>query len=166
MTLNRITAVFAATALCMCLMASSCQNTLVALTSTFGNAGASIAAIEGNTDLATKIQTDTATAVMQIQAWKSGSDASMAVEAIQLVEDDMNLLPINSKYEPLILLALGTAASIIAILNPGAATVARINGQSGRRVGLGNPPKNAGQFKAQWNTICKANPALAGAELR
>ena len=91
----------------------------------------------------------------------------VAVEAIQPVRTRyMALLPINSKYEPLILLALGTAASIITILNPGAATVARINGQSGRRVGLGNPPKNAGQFKAQWNTICKANPALAGAELR
>jgi hypothetical protein len=120
--MKRFTAVF--TMICMwaamlpMLAVSGCQSNLAALASTLGNAGASIAAIEGNTALATKIQTDTVAAVAAITSWKSGTNAQMALEAIQLVEDDLNLLPINSAYEPLILLALGTAASIIAILNP------------------------------------------------
>jgi hypothetical protein len=153
--MKRFTAVF--TMICMwaamlpMLAVSGCQSNLAALASTLGNAGASIAAIEGNTALATKIQTDTVAAVAAITSWKSGTNAQMALEAIQLVEDDLNLLPINSAYEPLILLALGTAASIIAILNPTAVS-AHMPGQ--RTVTLSNPPKTAKAFKAQWNAIC------------
>jgi hypothetical protein len=138
------------------------QNTVAALVNTLGTSAASIASLEGDTALSTKLQTDTAAAVSAVTNWKTGTPAQTAIEAITLVEDDLNLFPLNTSYEPLIVLALGTAASIIAILNPGAVS-ARISQR--RSVSLSNPPKTSKQYKAQWNAICAQNPALAGAVL-
>ena len=146
------------------------QTTLAALTNTLGTAAASIATLEGNTALAAKLQADTAAAATAIQNWKSGTNAQMAVEAINIVIDDLNLIcPVGGicgPYGPLIVLALGTAQSIIAILNPTATPNAAKVGPNAR-VNLGHPaPKTAAEFKAQWNGIAQSDPALASLVLK
>ena len=141
------------------------QNTLAALVTTLGNSAASIASLEGNSTLATKLQADTAAASSAIANWKSGSPAQTAIEAIQLVEDDLDLFPIGGQYEPLIVLALGTATSIIQLLNPNAVG-ARPQTASGRHVQLAQAPKTSAQYKAQWNAIADSNSSLAAARIQ
>lgn len=154
----------AAIATCICLMAASCQSTLAGLTATLGNASAQIAQIEGNVPLAATIMTDTAAAVTQINAWKSGSPAHNAVEALGVVETDLSLIcPSNAsgwqascaQYAPLIQLALGTTQTIILLIDPTAALKeARVNQG-------GSTPTTAAEFKRQFNAICATDPRLA-----
>lgn len=143
-------------------------STLAALTTALGNAAASIATIEGNSALAPKLQTDTAAAATAIANWKSGTPAQDAVEAINIVIDDLNLLPVAGSDAALVALALGTAESIIAILNPGGSSVtANVSVHAiAHTVHLKNAPKNAKQFKKMWNSVVAADPSLAAAELK
>jgi hypothetical protein len=138
------------------------QNTLAALVTTLGNSAASIASLEGNSALATKLQADTAAAASAVANWKSGTPAQIAIEAIQLVEDDLNLFPIGGQYEPLIVLALGTALSIIQLLNPNAVS-AHLEPQNGRRVQLAQAPKTAKAYAQQWNAIRSSNSSMSAA---
>lgn len=144
------------------------QNTVAALVTTLGNASASIADIEGNTALAARLQTDTQAAAAAVLAWKQGTPAQNVVQALGIVQADLNLICSNgvpcTNYEPLITLSLGTITSIIEIVNPGAAPTMTANVAGTRRtVHLTNPPKTAKDFSKQWNAICNANPALAQA---
>lgn len=145
------------------------QATIASLTATLGNAAASIAALEGNNDLAVRLKADSAAAQTAILNWKSGTPASEAIEALNLVEDDLNLIPAASQYTPLIDLAIGTVESILALL-PQSQTVATPNlaahtAAHKRKVTLTNPPKNAKQFKAQWQNVINANPQLSNAAI-
>ena len=133
------------------------KQTVAELVQTLGNAAANIAQAEGNTSLAQKLQTDTAAAVSAITNWQTGSPAQMAIEALNLVVDDLNLFPIAAPYAPLIDLAIGTAISIITILSGGTASVA-VEARHGRTVTLANPPKTAKEFKSQWNGLVKQHP--------
>lgn len=139
------------------------QNTLAALTSTFGNAAAGVAAAEGNSALAQKITSDTALAVTAIQNWKAGTVAQNVVQAIQLVEEDISAFPIGGQYEPLVILALSTAASIIELLNPNVSTRVMIRKDHSRHLQLADAPKTAKDFKARWNKIRNSNSSLSGA---
>lgn len=130
------------------------QNTIAQLAQVLGNAGANIAQLEGNSDLSLKLQTDTTAAVSAITNWKTGTPAQEAIEALNLVADDLSLIPGTSKYQPLIVLAVGTVESILALL-PQPATQSRVVVKS--RVQLTNPPKNAGDFKKQWDAIAASN---------
>jgi hypothetical protein len=149
---------------------TACSQTQIAdLTNTLGTSAANIAKLEGNSTLSTKMLADTAAAVAAIDSWKSGSPATEAIEALNLVEDDLNLIPGTSQYAALVDLCIGTVESILALLpqtsttttapTAAAANVAR------RHVALANPPKTAKQFRQQWDAIVKANPALAAAKL-
>ena len=145
------------------------QATIAALTSTLGTAAASIATLEGNTTLAAQLKTDTAAAVVAIQNWKSGSIGTAVVQALNIVIDDLNLIcppgGLCGPYAPLILLALGTVQSIIAIVDPMAVPTASKVGPNGQvRLG-GSVPKNKSQFVSQWNGICQSDPALAGLKI-
>jgi hypothetical protein len=138
------------------------------LTSTLGNAAASIAVIEGNTTLAAQLQTDTAAAVTAIQNWKSGTPAQNVVAALNIVIQDINLICANGicgSYEPLIVLALGTVQSIIAIVDPGA-TPAEAKVGPNARVHLAYYPVNAKDFKTQWNNIANSNSQLAAVAIK
>jgi len=144
------------------------QSTLAALTNTLGNAAATLAAIEGNSALAAKLQTDTAAAVAAIQNWKQGTPTQTVIQVINLVIDDLDLIcPAGAcgPYQPLIVLALGTAQSIILMIDPNAAAAGTRN--SVRRVKLSAPaPKTSDEFKARWNKLCSENPQLAKAALK
>jgi hypothetical protein len=130
------------------------KDTVAALVQTLGNSASSIAEVEGNTVLAQKLKTDTTAAVSAIQNWQDGSPAQLAIEAVNLVIDDLDLIPAAGPYEPLIVLALGTAASIIAILNGGQAQPINVIMRSSRSVYLPDPPKTATEYKKRWNAIC------------
>lgn len=157
-------------ALVFILAPTACSDTTIAkLTQTLGNAAASVATLEGNTALAAKLTTDTTAAVTAITNWKSGTPAAMAIEALNLVEDDLALIPGTSQFAPLIDLAIGTVESILALLPPSAtaAVAAHTAALTKARphILLSLPPKNEKQFKAQWNGIVAANPKLAQAKL-
>jgi hypothetical protein len=138
------------------------QTTIAALVLTLGNAAASVAAIEGNDALSQKLQADTAKAETQILAWKPGTNGQMAVEALQLVQDDLALFPQVGPYAPLIQLAIGTTISIIEIIDPGAVPTALSKPHA---VHLAKPPRNKGQFRKAWNDYVNSHPESARAYL-
>lgn len=172
--MKKILAVFTA----VCLWASMCavttattgcnQGTISALVSTLGTAAASIASLKGNTALAAKLQADTAAAAAAVKNWKQGTPAQNAIQALNLVIDDLDLIcPTGGPcgpYAPLIVLALGTAESIIAILNPTSQTYG--TRAQVRKVNLGYYPSTAKDFKTAWNSICGSDPALASAAIK
>ena len=156
----------AALLLTLTIAACTSQSTLSSLVTILGNSTASIATIEGNTSLAAQIKSDTTAASAAVLAWKSGTSAAMAIEALNIVEDDLNLIPATGPYVPLIDLAIGTVESILALLPQPVATAtaiatARAKGIQRRTVYIAKPPKDADHFKSAWNGIVAGNPALA-----
>jgi hypothetical protein len=146
--------------LCIVLVGCPSQATLAALTAILGSSAASIASIEGNPTLAAKLQTDTAAAVTAVQNWKSGTPATEAIEALNLVETDLNLFPNLGVYGPLIDLAIGTVESILALLPASSSPVAPQARH--RAVSLAQPaPRTSGGYKRQWNAIVNANPSIS-----
>ncbi len=156
---TRLTALIAICAISIPNTGCTSQQTISELTAVLGNAASSIAALEGNPALAQKLKTDTATAVGQIAQWKAGTPAQDVIEALNLVEDDLNLIPGTSQYAPLVDLAIGTVESILALL-PGHSTVTGAMSTHASRhrraVTLAKPPKDAKEFKAQWNSLAPA----------
>jgi len=153
---------------------TGCSSATIAdLAQTLGNAGAQIATLENNPTLAAKLKADTAAAVSAIASWKSGSPATEAIEALNIVEDDLDLIPGTSTYAPLIDLAIGTVESILALLPTSAAVVAPATLSAhtatlkAKRPGIAitNPPKTKGDFKKQWNAIVAESPVLAKAKI-
>ena len=149
------------------------SSTIADLAQTLGNAGAQIASLENNPSLAAKLKADTAAAVSAITSWKSGSPATEAIEALNIVEDDLNLIPGTSTYAPLIDLAIGTVESILALL-PTSATVAAPATLSEHtaalkaarpNIVLSNPPKTKAQFKSPWNAIVAKDYTLQKAKI-
>lgn len=152
--------------LCASLIGCPAQSTIASLTSILGSSASSIAALEGNSPLAQKIMTDTQAAVTAVQNWKSGTPAQEAIEALNLVEDDLNLIPAVGPYVALIDLAIGTVESILTLL-PSPSVTANVRPAATRRqVVLPVPPKTASQYKAQWNAIVAQNPSLVSAKLK
>jgi hypothetical protein len=77
----------------------------------------------------------------------------MVVEALNMVEDDLNLFPVAGPYVPLIDLAIGTVESILASLG---LTSASVSASSRPRRSVSLPykaPKNSKQFTAKWNAL-------------
>lgn len=158
-------------------LAACNQNTIAALVSTLGNSCSTLAQMQGNTQLAATIKADTATAVADIAAWKPGTDGEMAIQALHILENDLHQICATipgqtgqdcQKYEPLIQLALGTADSIIAIVQPQRVTAKAQKTCPTFDLACKEPkgaPTDAKEFKRQWNAIVAANPALAGAKL-
>jgi TctA family transporter len=139
------------------------QATLAALVDTLGGATAAVAQMQGNPTLAAQLRTDTAAAVAAISNWKSGSPSDLAIEAIDIVITDLNLIPGVGPYAPLISLALTTAEAIIRILAPKASPQMQLKMRARlKSYRTGNPSKNADQFKKQWNAICGQNSQLSG----
>lgn len=139
------------------------QSTIAALTTTLGNAASAIAALEGNTGLATQLTTDTTAAANAIANWKSGTPAQNVVQALTIVENDLNLIPGTSQYAPLIDIAIATVQSILALLPVTTTpTVAH-----GRTVHLGYAaPKSSHDFKKKWNAAVVANKLPVTAEIK
>ena len=144
----------------------SSQATLAALTRTLGTASASIATLEGNPTLAASLTADTAAAVTAITNWKSGTPANDVIQALGIVEADLNLIPGTSQYLPLVDIAIATVQSILALL-PAPTVAPTVTLKAFRTVHLGHPaPKTASQFKAQWAAVIAANPSLSAAAIK
>jgi hypothetical protein len=138
------------------------QNQYAALAQTLGATASSIAAIENNPALAAKITTDTAAAVAAIQAFKPGSNSQDVIQVINIVIDDINLVPNVGPYAPLVTLALGTAESLIALFAPAStvSTPSIILPRTAQAPGQLHAVDNAKDFKAQVKAFNKANPNL------
>lgn len=137
-------------------MTTSCfsQSTLSELVTTLGNTGASIASIEGDSSLATKLQADTAAASTAILDWKKGSSATEVLEAINVVTDDLSIIPISDPTTlALVDLALGTVSSIIDIIDSEAGPAAISAFHVNRIVTLKNPPKTRNGYIKQFKAI-------------
>lgn len=154
--MKKLLSSFVAAVLMATMIGCPAQSVVADLVTTLGTASASLATLEGNTSLATKLTTDTAAASSAVLNWKKGSSATVAIEAMNLVMADLNLIPVAGPYAPLIDLALVTAESIIATLNPTAVTARTFS----------NAPRTSKAFKQKWNAAVATNPALAKAALK
>lgn len=138
---------------CMPLLGCPSQSTIASLTSILGTSAANIATLEGNAQLGQILRTDTAAAVTAVQAWKSGTPADNAIQALNIVANDLNLIPGTGPYAPLVDLAIGTVESIIALLPP-PTTQAAVKYTPKRNVTLRGPiPSTASQFNVEWNQL-------------
>jgi hypothetical protein len=148
------------------------QATLAELVQTLGSADGQVANLQGNVQLAAQINTDTTAAVNAITNWKNGTPAQDVIEALNIVEDDLNLIPAASQYAGLIDIAIATVQTLLALLPAPAPTVAVAQARTAhasvphRTVNVANPPKTAKQFKKRWNAMVAANPALAPAAIK
>ena len=159
-------------ALAMMLPTFGCngQKTTAELIGILGSAVVSLETLEGNTALAAKVQTDYQAAETAVTNWKNGTPATDVIEALNLLETDLNLFPVSAKDQALIDLAIGTVDAILASLPTSSATpspTAATGTQSPRRpVHLTNPPKNKGTFKTQWNALIAQQPTLSAAAIK
>jgi hypothetical protein len=135
--------------LCVSLIGCPAQSNIAALALVLGNAVANIAALQNNPSLSAKITADTAAAVATINNWKSGTPASEVIEALNLVEDDINLIPSTGPYVPLIDLSIATIESILALLPQPATAKARTVTVSP----LVTPATTPKDLKKKWNAL-------------
>lgn len=124
------------------------QNQAAALVGIAGVAIASLETIEGHTDAATKIQVDFAAAQTAVLNWKVGTPTQDVAQALQIVMNDINLLPVSKKDQAYILLAGGTVQSVLDLF-PESATSPHMLAN----IQLYNPPKTKAEFIAQWNAL-------------
>lgn len=151
------------------------QTTLAGLVLTLGNAVSALEVIEGNSELAAIIKNDTSVLANDIQNWIPGTTDQIIIEAIGLVEKDLNLLPINAGDVALIDLALGTLQGILAFFPIQASAVAnskavRASAKPIRQVHLDKVPRKASEFSSQWNATYRKyvgdHPSIAGADIK
>ena len=155
---------------------TGCQNqqqTAASLVSTLGTEVANLGAIEGKSpELVAKIKADTAAAASQIAGFQSGSASQDVIAALALVEDDLNLFPIDAQDQALVDLGIATVQSIIAVLpvtlgpgSPGvsAHAMARRALVAHRLPVNSVPATSAKDFKAKWDALLATKPALAAA---
>jgi len=157
-----------ATLILMVGMTAACvsQSTLATLVTVLGNATASIAAIEGNTFLSTQIKADTAAASAAVLAWKSGSPPTEAIEALNIVEDDLNLIPATGPYVALIDLGIGTVESILALLPQTTTPHTMRVRRTVAPVHVAKWHNPATEFKSRWNKIVATDGALASVAIK
>lgn len=138
------------------------QSVLATLITTLGNASASIAALEGSATLATTLKADTAAASSAVLNWQKGSSAVMVIEALGIVEADLNLIPYVAPYSALIDIGIATVDEIITIVTGAAPPVPAI-----KRVTVmhhvkltGKTPHNRKHFVSMWNSVAASDPKL------
>lgn len=143
------------------------QTTIADLVAIVGTTIASLETVEGNTTAVTKIQADTAAATAQVLAWKTGTPTTEVIEALNLVEDDLNVLPISTEDQQFVDLAIGTINEVLALLpaNTTTATVAHDTIQH-RKVSLAKTPKDVKTYKKIWNGLAAKTTKFAGTKLQ
>lgn len=140
------------------------QTTAAQLIATVGTAVATLETLQGNTAVVVQIQSDTRAAQLAIQNWKSGTPAQDVLQALTILQSDINLLPVNATDQALIQLALGTVEQIVALFPGAVPPVAAA--KAVRPVKLEFTVRNKNDFKKQWNAIVNSNPSLAGAAIQ
>lgn len=100
--------------------------------------------------------------------WKAGGAVTVVISALNTLAAVAAVIPFTATYSPLIdILVAGIDAVIVAIAPTAAPTVSH-NARIGRIV-LKKPhalQSEIGAYKAQWNAIVSANPALSAAKLK
>lgn len=125
----------------------------------------------GDPNLA-KYEADAAALLIQLQAWKSGTAAQDVVEAINLVIDDVNLLPVPSEYQAVIAVALAGLSSIIALVNQNSTTGGATQVASAvamARIGVSEPQYHgryaAVYYTRDWNSAVGKFSELKAAKI-
>lgn len=157
-----IIAVILCLALCFTVTGCPGQNEAAALITIVGQSVASLASIQG-IDPATiaKIQADFAAASTAVKNWQAGTPSQDIVAALNILQADINLLPVNATTKIYIELAITTIDSIIAIVSPSAAGTSPspfITFGSHKTV---KTMMTARQYKNAWNAIVDAHPGTA-----
>lgn len=81
-----------------------------------GNVASILAIIEGNKALAAAIQADAVQAATDVANWKSGSDVTIIIDAIELLRTCINVIPQLGPYFLVVQLALIAVESLLALL--------------------------------------------------
>jgi len=144
------------------------QSELAALVSILGVAASSVAEIQGDSAVAQRIDIDSRAASAAIASFQPGSPAQNAVQAISLLQTDISLIPLNDNVRPYVDLALGTAQSIIGLLQSQGQAIGVVDvspvpqhaPRGVRQVDLPVVPTTAKQFKAQWNARYTIHPVV------
>lgn len=145
--------------LCSFMWACWSQQNIAALVSIMTNAASSIASAGNNPTLAQKIKTDGDAAAAAVLNWQNGSPVQEAEQALNILLDDLSLIPGTSQYAPLVAICVSAAEAILALLpqpTQSAKTKARLG--ASQKAALKSAPKNAKDFKKQWNAIRAQHP--------
>jgi hypothetical protein len=146
------------------------QQTIADLVAVVGTSVASLEALEGNTAAVAKIQSDAAAATAQVLAWKPGSPTQDVTAALNLVEDDLNVLPVSSQDQALVDLAIGTLDQILALIpaTPASPVISATVSHIVHRpiVLTAEPPKNVKEYTGRWNKLAEKNSATISAKIK
>lgn len=135
--------------LCAPLAGCPSQNTAAALVGVAGSAIASLEVIEGHTEAAVKIQADFNAAQNAVLQWKTGTPTEDVAQALQLVESDLNLMPVSQQDQAYVALAVSTVQSVLDLFP--AASAARVEVAAAAPAVVA--PRSATEFKARWNAL-------------
>lgn len=140
------------------------QSTTAQLISIVGNSVASLVAadssITGSSNLSTQLTTDFAAASTLVANWKAGTPSQDVVQALNLVEKDLNLIPVDDQTKVFITLAIATVDSIVAVVQPAASGNLSVAQAKTSNV------VTVKQYKNQWNALVTVHPKFASARLR
>lgn len=148
------------------------KQTATTLTQTLTSAVSNVAQLEGNPTLAAQLTKDGNAAVVAINNWQNGSPADDVIEALGIVQDDLNLIPGTSQYAPLIDIAIGTIQTILSLIPQSAVTPVAGAKMAARRSNMRTvhltqaAPHDTTSFIQQWNATVKAHPNLAPATIK
>lgn len=144
------------------------QSTIATLVNTLGMAVSTLESIEGNAALSAQIQKDTQAASSAVLNWKTGTASQDVIAALNLVEDDLYLLPVSGSQVALIDLAIGTTEAIISEVSGSSSTAQTVapRARTNRRTVYPVKVKDAKDFKSRWNTLVAVDPKLAPAAIK
>lgn len=152
------------------------QSTAADLIAIVGTATASLEALEGNTEAVKQIQADTKAATDAVTNWKNGTPAQDVIEALNILQDDLNLLPVSPTDLAFIDLAIGTVDQILALIpvpaNAPAVSSGALLSQAvyfsarphhvhHRHPHLAKTPKSVKEFRKEWNKLAGAHGGFA-----
>lgn len=170
-----------ATALPLTACDSNDQKTAAALVQVAGTAVTSLLILENDVALADILQKDFQAASVAVLNWKVGTPAQDVVQALNIVDADLDLIPVTDKDKALINLAIGTVDEIISLF-PAPVQTAPVNNAPFNPVALriayeqtatrkhhkklDKPILSAKGFKKAWNEELKKHPELSKAKAK
>ena len=148
------------------LMLTGCpqQDTLSALVATLGDAVSRLAAAQGlPADIVALIKQYSADASAKIASWVKGTPSQMIIEALGILEDEINKLPFQLPYANLIDLAIIAVDSVIQFVtknSPVNLQAYRAKVPHRTSAYAGKAPQNPQEFRTAWNNIVATDPKL------
>ncbi len=141
--------------LVFCIPFTGClgQNDVAALLKVVGTSVSSIATIQGNADLAKKLNTDFNAASDAVSKWKQGDATQNVTQALNILQSDLNLIPVSDNVKIYIELAIATTNSILAIVTPEPTAIVFST------LRVTKPLVNAKEYKKAWNSLRAAHPS-------